>query len=72
MFHMVTVFPLSWVNLYTDQTPTYFLLTEALGAAVGTVTMLFSGWLSDRIGREKILLWGAWAIGPSPSSRPCC
>ncbi|SIR44895.1 Predicted arabinose efflux permease, MFS family [Rhizobium sp. RU20A] len=63
MFHMVTVFPLSWVNLYTDQTPTYFLLIEALGAAVGTVTMLFSGWLSDRIGRQKILLWGAWAIG---------
>lgn len=63
MFHMVTVFPLSWVFLYTDETPQSFLLIEALGAAVGTVTMLFSGWLSDRIGRQKILLWGAWAIG---------
>ncbi|MFB2552518.1 MFS transporter [Ensifer soli] len=63
MFHMVTVFPLSWIFLYTDVTLGSFLMTEALGAALGTLSMLFSGWLSDRIGRRKILVWGAWAIG---------
>ncbi len=72
MFHMVTVFPLSWVNLYTNETPQTFLLTEALGAGVGTLTMLFSGWLSDRIGRQKILVWGAWAIGGFALIAPPC
>jgi MFS family permease len=32
--------------------------------------MLFSGWLSDRIGREKILVWGAWAIGAFALTAP--
>ncbi|MBO3761390.1 MFS transporter [Ciceribacter sp. L1K22] len=63
MFHMVTVFPLSWIFLYTDEAPGSFLMIEAAGAGVGILAMLFSGWLSDRIGRPKILVWGAWAIG---------
>ena len=63
MFHMVTVFPLSWIFLYTDEAPGTFLLIEAAGAGLGVLAMLFSGWLSDKIGREKILIWGAWAIG---------
>ncbi|QLF68915.1 MFS transporter [Peteryoungia desertarenae] len=62
MFHMVTVFPLSWIFLYTDETLGRFLLLTAFGAGLGLLAMLFSGWLSDRIGRQKILIWGAWAI----------
>ncbi|ALV26371.1 MFS transporter [Pannonibacter phragmitetus] len=70
MFHMVTVFPLSWIFLYTDETLGSFLLIEAAGAGLGILAMLFSGWLSDRIGRQKILVWGAWAIAAFALSAP--
>jgi MFS family permease len=70
MFHMVTVFPLSWIFLYTDETLGSFLLIEAAGAGLGILAMLFSGWLSDRIGRQKILIWGAWAIAAFALSAP--
>lgn len=63
MFHMVTVFPLSWVFLYTDETLTFFLNLMAVSAAIGILAVLVSGWLSDRIGRWRMLLWGAIAIG---------
>ncbi|WP_347137675.1 MFS transporter [Paracoccus sp. SSK6] len=63
MFHMVTVFPLSWVYLYTDETLTFFLNLTALAAAFGLVSVLLSGWLSDRFGRRRVLLWGALGIG---------
>ena len=35
LFHMVTVFPLSWVFLYTQEGPARFLVIEAIGAAFG-------------------------------------
>ena len=63
MFHMVTVFPLSWVYLYTDETLTFFLNLTALAAAFGLASILLSGWLSDRFGRRRVLLWGSLAIG---------
>ncbi|MFX8585711.1 hypothetical protein ABTM35_19515, partial [Acinetobacter baumannii] len=37
LFHMVTVFPLSWVFLYTQETPARFLIIETIGAAFGAV-----------------------------------
>jgi MFS family permease len=63
MFHMVTVFPLSWVYLYTDETLTFFLNLTAVSAAAGLGSVLLSGWLSDRFGRRRVLLWGSLAIG---------
>ena len=63
MFHMVTVFPLSWVYLYTDETLTFFLNLTAVSAAAGLGSVLLSGWLSDWFGRRRVLLWGALAIG---------
>lgn len=62
LFHMVTVFPLSWVFLYTDQSPVGFLLIEAMGAVFGLAATMVSGWASDRIGRRSLLLWGAFGI----------
>jgi len=55
MFHMVTVYPLSWVYLYTDESPARFLMIELLGACFGVVAILLSGWLADRYGRRKLL-----------------
>jgi MFS family permease len=60
LFHMVTVFPLSWVFLFTDQGPARFLVIEMIGAAVGVVAIVVSGFLADRFGRSNLL--GATAI----------
>ncbi|MEI4471691.1 MFS transporter [Frigidibacter sp. MR17.24] len=63
LFHMVTVFPLSWVYLYTDEAPANFLLIEAIGACFGLVAVYLSGKISDAIGRRTLLMLGAIAIG---------
>lgn len=60
MFHMVTVFPLSWVFLFTDESPADFLLIEAVAAAVGVIAIFASGSLADRYGRRTVL--GATAV----------
>jgi MFS family permease len=62
LFHMVTVFPLSWVYLYTDQSPSRFLLIELVGAVVGLVTIVLSGYVADRVGRRNLLSATAAAI----------
>jgi MFS family permease len=62
LFHMVTVFPLSWVFLFTRQAPARFLVIEMIGAAVGVAAIVASGMLADRIGRRKLLGATAAAI----------
>ncbi|RNF36012.1 MFS transporter [Paracoccus methylarcula] len=59
LFHMVTVFPLSWVFLYTDESLTRFLLIESLAAVFGIAAIFFSGLLADRMGHRKFLFQGA-------------
>lgn len=63
LFHLVTVFPLAWITLRTDRDVTDFLLTQMLGAAIMLATVLFSGWVADRIGRRSLLAAGAVLIG---------
>lgn len=60
MFHMVTVFPLSWVFLFTQEGPARFLVIEAVGAVFGIAAIVASGVIADRIGRRSLL--GASAI----------
>ncbi len=62
LFHMVTVFPLSWVFLFTKETPARFLIIEAVGAVFGVVAIVASGMLADRIGRKSLLIGSAIAI----------
>jgi MFS family permease len=62
LFHMVTVFPLSWVFLFTKDNPARFLVMQAVGAALGVGAIAFSGWLADRIGRKTLLAGTAAAI----------
>jgi MFS family permease len=62
LFHIVTVFPLSWVFLYTEESPVRFLLLECLGAVVGIGAIVASAWLADRFGRRALLFWGAVGI----------
>ena len=60
LFHLVTVFPLSWVNLYSEQEIGQFLRVELAGAALCGIAMALSGRVADRIGRRSTL--GALAV----------
>jgi MFS family permease len=62
LFHMVTVFPLSWVFLFTHEEPSRFLLIEIGGAVVGLVATIASGLIADRVGRRVLLGGSAAAI----------
>lgn len=62
MFHMVTVYPLSWVFLNTTESPARFLMIELIGAIFGFFAVLASGILADRIGRRAVLAITAVAI----------
>ncbi len=62
MFHMVTVFPLSWVFLFTEESPVRFLGIEAIAAAFGVGAIVASGYLADRVGRRTVLGFTAAAI----------
>lgn len=62
MFHMVTVYPLSWVFLFTNESPVRFLLIEAFAAVLGVFAILASGKLADAYGRRTLLAATAVAI----------
>ena len=63
LFHLVAVFPLSWVRLTTDESLVRFLLIEAAGAVVCVLAMLASGVIADRVGRRAVLGVSAVLIG---------
>lgn len=62
MFHLVTIFSLSWVTLNTDHDISGFLIVELVGAIIGTGTIVLSGILADRIGRRGQLAVAAVLI----------
>jgi MFS family permease len=55
LFHIVTVFPLSWVMLYSQQEIGEFLGVQIIGALLAAAAMPLSGLLADRIGRRRTL-----------------
>ncbi len=63
LFHLVTVFPLSWVTLYTGESAERFLVIEMIGAVVCVLAMLASGVIADRVGRRAVLGVSAVLIG---------
>ena len=62
LFHMVTVFPLSWIHLFTEESTAGFLELEMAGCVVGIVAIAASGTLADRIGRKLLLALSAGGI----------
>ncbi|MEP7099588.1 MAG: MFS transporter [Burkholderiales bacterium] len=60
LFHLVTVFPLSWIKLYTQQSITEFLVVQVIGAALAAGAIVASGLIADRIGRRRTL--GTFAV----------
>jgi len=63
LFHLVTVFPLSWVVLNSGEVPAQFLITEMVGATVGLISVMLSGLIADRVGRRTLLGVSAGLIG---------
>ena len=63
LFHLVTVFPLSWVRLYTQEEPVRFLILEAFGAIVCVLAIVASGIIADKVGRRAVLGVSAVLIG---------
>ena len=63
LFHLVTVFPLSWITLYSDQPVTQILGVQIVGAFLAAGAVMVSGWLSDHLGRRKLLGGMAVLIG---------
>jgi MFS family permease len=55
LFHVVTVFPLSWIMLYSKQSVTAFLAIQIVAAMLGACGVVASGIIADRIGRRKTL-----------------
>ena len=63
LFHIVTVFPLSWVMLYSQQVIGEFLAVQIVGALLAAAAMPLSGLLADSIGRRRTLGLLAVLIG---------
>ncbi|MCP1472132.1 MFS family permease [Sphingobium sp. OAS761] len=62
LFHMVTVFPLSWIALFTRQPVERFLAIEVIGGFVGVLAIVVSGFVADQVGRRRLLGYSAVAI----------
>ncbi len=63
LFHLVTVFPLSWILLNTGEAAERFLVIEIVGAGVCVLAMIASGVIADRVGRRAVLGVSAVLIG---------
>ncbi|MFZ5637067.1 MAG: MFS transporter [Pseudomonadota bacterium] len=55
LFHIVTIFPLSWIRLFSDQSITAFLSIQIVGGFLAIGATIASGLIADRIGRARTL-----------------
>ncbi|MGE5649463.1 MAG: MFS transporter [Bacillota bacterium] len=55
LFHLVTVFPLSWITLYSSRSISDFLVIQMIGAALAAAGVIASGLIADRFGRRTTL-----------------
>ncbi|MBX2830034.1 MAG: MFS transporter [Rhodospirillales bacterium] len=62
LFHLVTVFALTWVFLYADGNPGQFLLTQGVGAVLCAFGIVASGFIADQLGRRRLLGYSAGII----------
>ena len=55
LFHLVTVFPLSWIKLYSLRELPGFLTVQIFGGVIMAVGIVLSGVVADRVGRRTTL-----------------
>jgi MFS family permease len=60
LFHLVTVFPLSWIKLYSLREMADFLVVQIIGGVIMALGIVASGMIADRFGRRTTL--GAMAL----------
>jgi MFS family permease len=63
LFHLVSIFPLSWISLGTTQPIDSVLTVQIFGAIAGILGIIASGLIADRIGRRTMLGTAAVLIG---------
>ncbi|MGY2046595.1 MFS transporter [Methylobacterium sp. JK268] len=62
LFHLVTVFPISWITLFTQRSAGEFLMVQCTGAFICAGAVVASGLIADQIGRRNLLLLAAGLI----------
>ncbi|GJD52961.1 Inner membrane metabolite transport protein YhjE [Methylobacterium crusticola] len=62
LFHLVTVFPISWITLFTQRSAGEFLMVQCSGAFICAGAIVASGLIADQIGRRMLLLLSAGLI----------
>src|SRR3954447_10503087 len=62
LFHLVTVFPISWISLFTQRSAGEFLMVQCSGAFICAGAIVASGLIADQIGRRMLLLISASLI----------
>jgi MFS family permease len=60
LFHLVTVFPLSWISLHSSRSISDFLMIQVVGAGLMAIGVVVSGMVADHLGRRTTL--GACAV----------
>jgi MFS family permease len=55
LFHLVTVFPLSWIQLYDTRSMADFLMVQVWGGFLAIGGVLVSGLVADKFGRRNTL-----------------
>jgi MFS family permease len=63
LFHLVTVFPLSWITLYSNRNLSEFLYIQAGFGILMAGSIVLSGVIADKIGRRNTLGTLAVLIG---------
>lgn len=63
LFHLVTIFPLSWISLKNTQSINDVLTVQLYGAGLGVCGTIASGWIADRIGKRTTIAVLACLIG---------
>lgn len=61
LFHMVSIFPLSWGRITQMMPPITIFVLQLAGVVICIATTLLSGWLADIYGR-KVVVTGAAAL----------
>ncbi|MBM6596529.1 MFS transporter [Microvirga pudoricolor] len=62
LFHLVTVFPISWISLFTQRSAGEFLMIQCSGAFICAGAVFASGLIADQIGRRTLLMVSAGLI----------
>jgi MFS family permease len=63
LFHIVTIFPLSWIYLGESQLVSNVLIVQVFGACIGIIATIASGVIADRIGKITTVAIMAVLIG---------